>query len=145
MTARCSGKCPLWPGLAVAVRDARPTEREGFEPSMDRKAHNGVRVRSLQRSALSVVRRHGPRCATYPGRAPSFITRAHARDGTPQKSRKFDITPGPAPRPVRRENPANQRNSSGVTAWIATQEVVGSNVAHGPLTSDSAEGGARAA
>jgi hypothetical protein len=33
MTARWSGQCLLWPGLAVAVRDARPTEREGCETS----------------------------------------------------------------------------------------------------------------
>jgi hypothetical protein len=42
------------------------------------------------------------------GRASSFITRSLSRDGTPQKSRKFRVTPGSAARAVPSRKPCKQ-------------------------------------
>src|SRR3954452_18013032 len=57
MTARWSGKCLLWPGLAVAVRDACPTEREGFEPSDEVNPRHTIssRARSAAPAPLRAV------------------------------------------------------------------------------------------
>jgi hypothetical protein len=55
MTAPWSGKCLLWPGLAIAVRDARPTETEGCEPSDE--------VNPVTRFPVVPVRGRAPHCS----------------------------------------------------------------------------------
>src|SRR5215207_711977 len=50
---------------------------------------------------------------------PNFITWACPRDGTPPKPRKFRTIPGPAGEAAPSQSPANMRNSSDMTAWIA--------------------------